>query len=137
MTKSPPVVVIHSLGQALAAAAAAAEVGRPLLLATAPAAAAYLGPAWLAAVVEQARAGVPAADIEGLLDCGDRPGPVLAGLREGLTQLRFTGRKSAAARLLDICAASGAVLHTGPLKSLDLLNCKDPTSVCREWLSRV
>lgn len=69
---------------ARAAAVAAAAAGRPVGLVSAPGAAAWLGPAVFARIVEEARAAAPDADVAAVLDCGDSPGLALAALAAGL-----------------------------------------------------
>lgn len=128
-------VIIHSLEHARATLSAAAALGVPVTLASAPGAAAYVGSAWFQEVVRLARAEVPEAGASALLDCANRPGDVLAALRQGLAQVRFTGRKAVAAKLAAIAEAQGAELVTGRLRALDLRGSADPEAACRAWLS--
>ncbi len=127
-------VVIHSLDHARAALAAAAELGVPVTLASAPGAAAYTGPAWFREVVAQAGAEFPQAAFEAVLDSADKPGTVLAALRMGLKRVRFTGGKAVARKLAAIAADHGAELMTGRLTALDLRGQADPAVACRDWL---
>ena len=69
----PPAVTIHGLTQARAALAP----GRPVLLLSAPAAAAYAGAAWWRALVNAALDGRSEPDA---LDCADQPGRALEAL---------------------------------------------------------
>ena len=128
-------VIVHSLAHARAALAAAAELGVPLTLASAPGAAAYAGPGWFQEVVAQAKAEVPRADCRAVIDCGERPGDVLLALRLGLEQVRFTGKKEAAKKLAAIAEQLGAELITGRLEALDLRGVADPAVACRAWLA--
>src|SRR5262250_1346021 len=94
-----PVIVVHSLGHAVAALKAAAAAGRRVTLASAPGAGGYAGAGWFRGhsiasgaggyagagwfrgLVEAAREAVPEAPFSCLLDCGDEAGAVLAALR--------------------------------------------------------
>jgi hypothetical protein len=127
-------VVVHSLAQARAAVAAAAALGRPVVLLSAPGAAGYAGPGWFAKLVDLAVESHPEAEVASVLDCADKPGLVLAALRQGLPAVRFTGRRAAAAKLAAIAADHGAELLTGRIRALDLRGQEDPEPACRAWL---
>ncbi|MDH3474086.1 MAG: class II fructose-bisphosphate aldolase [Rhodospirillales bacterium] len=129
-------VIIHSLEQARAALAAAAELGVPVTLASAPGAAAYAGPAWFQEVVRLAQQEFPDVEAAALLDCGERAGDVMAALRLGLGRVRFTGRKAVAEKLASMAGQLGAELVTGRLDALDLRALPDPEAACRDWLSK-
>ncbi len=126
--------MVHSLEHARNALAAAADLGMPVTLASAPGAAGYAGPGWFVEMVAQARDEFPEVRAGALLDCGDKPGHVLAALRMGLTRVRFTGRKTVAGKLAAIAEAYGAELVTGRLDALDLRLATDPAAACRAWL---
>jgi acyl-CoA reductase-like NAD-dependent aldehyde dehydrogenase len=129
-------IVVHSLGDARAALAAAASLGVGVTLASAPGAGISAGPGWFKAVVEMARGEFPAAACSCVLDCGDAAGTVLAALRQGLRRVVFTGPAATAARLADIAAQCGAVLERGPLEPMiDLLDQRDPAALCRDFLA--
>jgi fructose/tagatose bisphosphate aldolase len=128
-------IIVHSLAEARAAVAAAAELGVPLTLASAPGAAGTTGAAWFRELVALAASGHPETPVTAVLDCGDKPGHVLAALRQGLRAVRFTGRKSTAARLAQIAAHYGAEVITGPVQAVDLLDDPEPEAACRRWLS--
>lgn len=125
---------IHSLAEAHTACAAAAELKVPLLLVSAPGAAAYAGAGWFRAIADRAAALHPEVTSMAVLDCADRPGDVLGALSAGLATLLFTGRADVAARLADIAAQSGARLLTDLPAPLDLRGVRDPLRACREWL---
>ena len=135
-TPLPPAIVIHGLAHAEAALAAAAELGVPVTLISAPSAAGYVGPAWFRAVVEQARAGQPQVDVTAVLDCGDMPGYALAALRDGAKVIRFSG--DTAAKIADIAAQYGAQVIAERPEALDLAwverSRRNPERACREWL---
>ena len=128
------VIIVHSLDHARAALAAAEALSVPLVLASAPGAAAYVGPAWFQNMIVLAAAEFPGVELAAILDCGDRAGDVLAALRQGIGQVRFTGSKAAAVKLTALAERRGAVLLTGRLQGLDLRGRKEPEAACRAWL---
>ncbi len=128
-------VIVHSLADARAALIAAAELGVPVTLASAPGASAYAGPGWFQEVAAQAAAEVPQADCQAVIDCGERPGDVLLALRLGLKRVRFTGKKAVAEKLTAIAEQRSATLITGRLQALDLRGTADPYAACRDWLA--
>ncbi len=131
-----PAVIVHSLGQARAAVQAAAGLGVALTLTSAPGAAASAGVPWFREVVRLAAAAAPCVEVTALIDCGDQPGLVLAALRDGAKLVRFSGRKSVAEKLAAIARRQEAVLITGRLEALDLLDHPDPQAACHDWLAR-
>lgn len=140
-------IAVHSLRQAKAATAAAAETGHPVLLLSAPAAAGTVGPAWFDAVVRMAASAFPGAAVEGALDCGDMPGYALAALRHGMRTIRYDGPAFDA--IADIAAQCGATVLRDRPHALDLSGIAgrrelaDPddavalTEACRCWLQEV
>ncbi|TMJ60058.1 MAG: hypothetical protein E6G81_07410 [Alphaproteobacteria bacterium] len=114
-------IIIHSLAHAVAALSAAAEAGRPIVLASPPEAGIYTGPGWFRDVIGAAREAVPEAKFSSILDCGDDAGAAMAAIRAGIEAIVFTGRIDVAARLSAIAAQSGASLITKrPAAALDL-----------------
>jgi len=99
-----PVVIVHSLGHAVAALTAAAPAGRPVVLMSAAGAGSYAGPGWFGALVAAAREAVPEARFSALLDCGDDVGAALAAIRSDIEGVVFTGRVDVARRLADIAS---------------------------------
>ena len=132
----PAAIVIHGLAHAAAALAAAAELGVKVTLLSAPGAAGYVGPGWFRAVIEQARAVYPDADVTAVLDCGDMPGHALAALRDGVAAIRFSG--DTADKIADIAAQYGALVIAERPEALDLAEVersrRDLGRACREWL---
>ena len=128
-------VIVHSLEDARIALAAAEAAGCGLVLASAPGAAGYVGVLWFRELLRAAQAERPGLRVTGLLDCGDKPGLVLAALGQGIPALRFTGPRKVAARLAEICAAEGVELVTRRLRALDLGAEPCPEAACRDWLS--
>jgi hypothetical protein len=118
-------VVVHDLGQAEAALAAAAALKQPIAIWSAPQAALRAGVGWFAAVARQARATQPKARAVFILDCGDRADLVQDSFREGLSDACFTGRPVVAARLVDIARKSKARLHLKRPRALDLAKQRD------------
>ena len=118
--------MVHSIGQARAALAAASTAGVPVTLISGREAGAYLGPRWFRQLVDLAAGEYPGVEVDSLLDCGDRAGLVLAALRAGEKRVRFTGSRSAAARLGQIAAAQGASVTARRPAALDLLDHPNP-----------
>ncbi len=129
------VVIFHSLDHARAALAAAAGTRTPLVLRTAPGAAAYAGVGYLAAIIARARAEAPDAPVRAEIDCGDDPGLALAALRAGWTALRLSGRAEVRRKIAEIAAARGAALVADEPGApvLDLLDARDPAAACRAF----
>jgi hypothetical protein len=118
---APAVFVVHSLTQAVAALEAAAAVEREITLLSAPDAGIYAGAAWFQAVIDAARATVPAASFSAALDCGDDAGAAQSALRAGIEAVIFIGRADVAKRLAGIAGAQGIrLLTTRPDFFLDL-----------------
>ena len=134
-TMNEKAVIVHCLEDAEAAVSVAEALGCGLILASAPGAAGYAGVLWFRELVSLAKETAPQVPLRSLLDCGDKPGLVLAALEHGLPLLRFTGPRKTAARLAAICEAQGVELVTGPLPALDLGLEDDPETACRAWFS--
>jgi hypothetical protein len=116
-----PVIIVHSLGHAVAALTAAAKAGRAVVLASAPGAGSYVGPGWFGALVDAAREAVPEARFSALLDCGDDVGAALAAIRSEVEGTVFTGRADVGRRLGDIARRHGVRFVTDrPAAALDL-----------------
>ena len=117
----PPVFVIHSLTHAVAALEAATAAGRAIVLLSAPDAGIYAGPGWFKALADAARAAVPRAQAEFVLDCGDDAGAAQGAIRAGVLSIIFTGRADVAERLSSIATAAGSrLLTTRPKALVDL-----------------
>jgi len=133
----PARIIIHSLGQARGALAAAQQSGSSVTLESAPGAGGYAGPAWFKLLVEEARREFPAAECEAWLDCGDEAGTVLAALRLGLKRIRFSGSDAALIRLGPVARELGAVLESRPAEAaFDLARTKAPEAMCRRHLAK-
>jgi acyl-CoA reductase-like NAD-dependent aldehyde dehydrogenase len=96
-------VVVHHLEQARAALAAAAELGCPIALRSAPGAAGYAGVGYLKALGD-------AVGHELLIDCGDDAGLVMAALRTGCRRIAFSGSAELGRRLSEMAEQSGATV---------------------------
>ncbi len=132
--KLPRAIVIHSLAHAVTALKAAEDAGAPITLLSPPDFAAYGGAGFFNAIVRRARAKVPAAKSEAVLDCGDAPGLALEALRAGAEAVRFGGRPTVRKKIAEIAAAHGARLFTVRPQALDLLDAADAHVACRAWL---
>jgi delta 1-pyrroline-5-carboxylate dehydrogenase len=116
-----PVIIVHSLGHAIAALTAAARAGSCVVLASALGAGSYAGPGWFGALIAAAREAVPEARFIALLDCGDDVGAALAAIRSQIEGVMFTGRADVAHRLADIARQHRVRLVTDrPPVALDL-----------------
>jgi hypothetical protein len=80
----------------------------------------------LAAVAE------PSARFAAILDCADRPGDVLAALRQGVADVVFHGSGEVRDKLAAIAAARGARLLPPVKADLDLGETRDPLAACRD-----
>ena len=112
MDSTDPVIIIHSLAQAIAALNVAARAGRAIVLASAPDAGGYVGPGWFGALIAAAREAVPGARFSALLDCGDIVGAALAAIRLEIEGVVFIGRADVAGRLGDIARQHGVRFET-------------------------
>lgn len=123
-------VIVHDLRQARDALAAAAELGAPMQLTSAPGAAAYAGVGYLHALGR-------AAGHELLIDCGDDAGLVMAALRTGCRRLVFSGSSETFARLDDMADQLGATIRHDmePAPVLELQPADDARARCLSWLA--
>lgn len=127
-----PGIVVHSLGQARAALAAAA--GRPVRLISPPACPALHGIGWWQALLERLR-GEATGPFQAVLDCGDDGGWALAALRAGVENIAFAGEGPAKAAIKAVAEQRGAWGEArGEVGTLDLLGEIDPGEACREFL---
>ncbi len=128
-------IVIHDLGQALAALRAAASLGKAVTLWSAAGAGIFAGAGWFAVVARKARASVPAARASFVLDCAERADMVQDAFRAGISEVCFSGPAAIADKLSDIAGKSGARLHRRRPKALDLERVNDAENACRQYLS--
>jgi fructose/tagatose bisphosphate aldolase len=128
-------IVIHCLADARAALEAAVQAGKPVVLASAPRAAAYLGAAVFREIINAAARAVPSATYSAVLDCGDDAGAALNALRHGIKMIRLDADEHVTRRVADIAAQYGAALDAGPAEALDLATVSDPPRACRAWLT--
>ena len=137
---TPATVIVHHLEHARAALAAADAAGVPVVLRSAPGAAATVGAAFFRAMIDAARGEVPDADVRAVLDCGRDVGLALGALRHGIRAVRVETAAETRARLVDVAAQSGAVVEDpgddAGTPVLDLLDVADPEAACRAWLTR-
>lgn len=133
--RPPPAVIVHSLGDARAALAAAKVLGVPVCLRSAPGAAGYAGPAWWREVTAAAAAAFPGVAFAASLDCADAPGDALAALRAGVSLIRLRAAPRVRAAVAAAAAAKGARLDDDRTPALDLGHVSDPEAACRQWLA--
>jgi hypothetical protein len=119
-------VVVYSAEHVAAVREAAAKAGLLPLYISPPGAGLSHGYPWFSHLIE--------ASEEGLFDCADAPGAVMAALRQGARHLRIKTSTEAFARLSDIAAQYGALLKIpGEIPELDLLDVENPLAKCQEW----
>ena len=128
-------IIVHSLDHAKAALSAAAELGVPVTLLSAPGAAAYLGAAVFREMIAEASRVHPRVALTAVLDCGDNPGLALNALRRGVKVVRLEAPADVRSRVADIAAQSGAALDDGGDGALDLLDTVDFRGACLAWLA--
>jgi fructose/tagatose bisphosphate aldolase len=128
-------IIVHDLRNARAALAASADLGVPVLVRSAPDAAAYLGPSLFKAIIDQAAAEHPGARFTAVLDCGDQPGTALNALRHGVKAVAFSGPRAVREKIADIAAKCGATVTADETSALDLLEVDDAEAACRSWLA--
>lgn len=133
----PPAVVVHGLGQAEAALAAAPAQGALLL--SAPGAGGFAGAAWFLAMVRAAAARHPGVPHQAALDCADAAGTALAALRDGARIIVLDGACPAFPAVAAAAAEAGATLLPARPAALDLgaldLSRRDDLAKLRAWLA--
>ena len=133
---APRAITVHGLADALAALEAATALGRPVVLLSAPGAAAHAGAGWFKALADLAGQHWPQAAATAMLDCGDRADLAQGALRAGLADIVFTGPASVAARLADIAGQQGARLHRRRPPALEIAEPGEAAAACRARLGR-
>ena len=139
-------IIVHGLKDAKAAVAAAADLGVPVTLRSAPGAARYLGATVFRDMIQEAQRPHPGVAVTAVFDCGDDPGLALEALRHGLKVIRVSVSAEVRERIADIAAQSGARLEEDGQDSdggacaagepvLDLLDMDDLEAVVRSWLT--
>lgn len=121
---------------------AAAELATPILVVSMPGAGAYAGAGWWQAVLSKAAETVPEAAMTAVLDCGERPGPVLAAVRAGVSDVLVDPMVEPLAqgspeRLAGLAAAAGVRLWQPPVPPLfdpDHDGGRHPRARLRDWL---
>ena len=127
-----PVVVVHDVMQATAAARAAMAANAPLTLRSAPGVGRTLGVAGWQALEAMVRQACPAADLAFAIDCADDPGDAHAALALGLKRVALAPT-TASARIAAIAKAEGAAIDTDPA-DLDLAFQHDPEAAVARLL---
>jgi hypothetical protein len=135
----PPAIIVHSLAQALTAAEAAAALGRPVTLRSAPGAGATVGVGWFAGLGAILAERHPDLDLALVLDCADEAGTALGALRRGVKAVRVAGPPDLRAKLAALADAYGARLDDDERQALDLIEGlverADLAARCRDWLA--
>jgi len=136
----PPAIIVHSLGQALVAAEAAAALDRPLALRSAAGAGGTLGVGWFAGLGTVLAERHPTLDLTLVLDCADEAGTALGALRRGVKAIRVEAAADVLAKLAAVAQSYGARLDQDDRPCLDLIDGlvgqADLAALCRDWLTR-
>ena len=130
-------IIVHSLEDARAALAAAADLALPLTLRSAPGAARYLGATVFRDMISEAAKPYSGLSVTAVFDCGSDPGLALGALRHGLKAVRVDVAADVRAKITDIAAQSGARVEFSDedaIEALDLLDLDDPEAAVRTWL---
>lgn len=134
MPAAAPRVIVHDLVQAEAALRGAA--GRPIVLESPSWGARSLGALYWREMIALARARVPAARCETILDCGDQPGLALHALRHGIEAVRLAATPDILARVADIAGQLGRrVDGEASDPALDLAGERDPEAAVAALLA--
>ena len=130
--------VVHNLAQTEAALRAGAEAGAPVIVESPPNAGRYWGAPYFLAMISAARAAVPDAVFDAILDCGDAPGLAVEALRQGVHAVRLDVRPDVAASVADIAQQLGARVETEslPPDTLNLNTVRDPLEAARARMAR-
>lgn len=127
----PPTFIVHELRHAVAALNAARKADIPVIVRSAPGAVRTGGAGWWRALIAQARAAVPDARAESILDCAGEPGMALAAIREGVEGIAVSAPGTTGERLADIARQSGvAIAKADPATACDLAGSNDPQADC-------
>jgi hypothetical protein len=130
--------IIHSLADAMAAVAAAADTGEAVTLFSAPGAAGYLGAGVFLAIEGETRTAYPDVDARFILHCGERVGFAMAAIRAGVRHIEVDRSGLELARLADMGRQSGATVEAvnaaERCRALDLGPVTDSRSAALEWL---
>lgn len=129
-------VLVHDIGDARAALAAARALGLGVVLVSPPSGAASLGAGWWQGMLRQLAAEYPEVQVTAILDCGARADLAQAALRQGLADICYRGPAGVARKLAEIAARRGARLHRRLPQALDLTGVADRGAACRAWLSK-
>ena len=127
--------IVYHAAHVAAVFTAATELRVPVTLRSAPAAAAWLGPAGFRAMILDTAAGFPGAPYDWVLDCGDSPGLAMNALRHDIPAIVLRAPPAVMAKIADMAATAGARLEDGAAPALDLLDAADPLAACRDWLA--
>lgn len=131
-----PQIVVYSLADARAALQAAAERNVKITLVSPAGAAAYGGPAWFHELMTQAGDAVPDATFDSVLDCATEAGHALAAIRADVPAIAFDGPDDVRHKIQDIARQSGcAIIEIDYNRALDLNDCADAATACRNWLA--
>jgi hypothetical protein len=103
-------VLVLDLDEARCAASAAASLDMPVAILSVRDGALTAGIGWFDAVMRAARRHEPAADLTGILDCGDRADLVQMAWHQGIEAAVYRGPAKVADRLVGIARRSGRIL---------------------------
>jgi len=117
---SGPFLIVHNIGHARDAVAAAKDLGRPVTLISAPGAAASMGADVFNRMIDAVRTEIPDIEIVAVIDCGSDPGQAMQALRLGSRNLRLDAHEDVLKKLRDM--TDGMVLDASPIAAYDMSN---------------
>lgn len=133
-----PVVMVHQIDHVRRAVDAAQVLHCPVVLISAPGAAASLGPAVFRGMIETVIGETPglSVTVDAVIDCGSDAGHALKALDEGCLHLRVDADEAVLVKLRDIAGDSGLILSGDPLPTLDMADPKNNDAALHAWLTK-
>lgn len=128
-------VIFHTVSHLSAALAVAEQTGKPITLLTPPGGAGYAGAGFYRRLLDRGFSAHPDARFRCLLDCGSDAALALQALREGWTDIVFSGPAPASTKIENVATGLGARVHPQPPSAIDLLSAEDAETACRQALT--
>lgn len=128
-------VIFHNMSHLSAALAVAEQIGQPITLLTPEGGAGYAGPGYYRRLLDQIRPAHPGARCRCLLDCGADAALALQALREGWTEIVFSGAAETREKIESAAETINARVHAAAPVAVDLLTSADIDATCRQALT--